>query len=70
MREQYKPTHAAMTFSEIAQQLGVTHAAVRQTYLNAMKKIRRDRQMMEQLRCMVQHKERQQPRETVYPEWV
>jgi DNA-directed RNA polymerase sigma subunit (sigma70/sigma32) len=62
--------YVAMTFEEIAQRLGVTRVAVRQSYISAMEKIRRNPRLMEQLRSVVAQHERSKPHERVYPDWV
>jgi DNA-directed RNA polymerase sigma subunit (sigma70/sigma32) len=49
----------AMTFEEIATHFGVTRVAIRQTYLSAMKKIRSNKDAMENLRFLVQERERE-----------
>jgi DNA-directed RNA polymerase sigma subunit (sigma70/sigma32) len=47
----------AMSFEEIAKHFGVTKVAIRQTYLNAVKKIRNDKQAMENFRFLLHERE-------------
>lgn len=47
----------AMSFQQIAQHFGVSKVAIRQSYNNAMKKIRRNKQAMETLQYLLRWRE-------------